>query len=121
MKENFKSSTGLSEVKNTGLKSVFEEILYVKVYGTIQRQGILFGPNSVGKSIKTDKFYNEIFTNDNFYGEIRSKLYTKVIRRVVDKAQNDYLNSETSTYVNLTDKFEKIAKEKKNANQEVFK
>lgn len=97
MNTNDYSSTGLSEVKNTELKSVYEKILYSKVFGAIGRQSDRFGIDSVQKTVKYDGFYKKVLS-DSFYAKAIDGMFDSVIRRVVNQAQSDYLDNNQETY-----------------------
>lgn len=119
MNADKESNTDLSEVKSTELKSIYEKILYSKVFGTIDRQYQRFGYDSIAKRIEKDGFYSEVLTGQ-YYERVRKCLFEKVIRRVVDMAQRDYLNNYQDTYKAVQSEFEMAKRNKEVKIEEVI-
>jgi hypothetical protein len=103
MYTNDNSSTGLSEVKNTELKSNKERVLYSKVFGSMMSQEEKYGRDSVISSIKSDGFFFKV-KNQSYYADYIKGTYDSVIRRVVSTAQVDYLLNNQETYNEINKK-----------------
>lgn len=108
MNTDKKSSTGLSEVKNTELKSIYEKILYSKVYGAIDRQAKRFGIDSVQRTVDYYGGFLKKVKTDSYYAKAIDGMYDHIIEKVVDLAQTDFLNNNQVTYETIQSEFNQI-------------